>query len=71
MDIVLDTDRREFSPHDARVGIFSFDVQLYYPIMDRTLSTSRAATKLVSRIVDLTFLAFSLTVMVALSRIYS
>ena len=59
MDIVLNTDRHDISPCDARVGIFSSDVQLYYPIMDRTLSTSRAAAKLVSRTMDLTFLSFS------------
>ena len=38
----------------------------YYLIIDRILITSCVATTLVSRTVDLTFLAFSLNVMVAL-----
>ena len=71
MAIVLNTDRRDISPCDTKVGIFSSDVQLYYPIMDRTLNTSRATAKMVSRTMDLTFLAFSLNVMVALRRLGS
>ena len=67
MAIVLNTGRRDSSPCDARVGIFSSDVQLYYLMMDRILITSCVASKMVSRNVDLTFLAFSLNVTVALS----
>ena len=71
MAIVLNTGRRDNSLCDSRVGIFSFDVQLYYLIMDRILSTSCVDAKLVSRTMDLTFLAFSLNVTMALSGLSS
>ena len=59
MSIILNTGRRDSNPCDARVGIFSSDVQLYYLIMDRILSTSYVVAKMVSRTMDLTFLSFS------------
>ena len=71
MAIVLNTGQRDSIPCDARMEIFSYDVQLYYLIIDRILSTSYMASKLVSRTMDLTFLAFSLNMMVALSRLGS